>query len=358
MAVPAETWLARGNCLRALQEHDGALAAYDQALKHSPELAEAWLGRGCAMRALKRSDESLAAYDTALSLQPDYAEAWLCRGNLLNELKRHDEGCAACEKALALKPAFVEAWASLGGGYAELGRYDEALVAFAKALQLNAQLVPAWLGCGNVLTLLTLYDQAVVAYDQALTGAPDLIEAQLGRGNASYLSRHYEDAVDAYARATALQPDQRYAHGALLDAKLQLCAWDAFDVHRSAIIDAVRNGTQVANPFAFLNLSSSPADQLQCAKLYCVDRFPHSGQTIRHGGRSSHRRIRLAYISADLRDHAVSYLLAGVFERHDRGRFETTAISLACIFHPRDDFGMSTTNWAVEGGRCGWLPDF
>src|SRR5258708_17319771 len=40
-----------------------------------------------------------------------------------------------------------------------------------------------------------------------------------------------------------------------------------------------------------------------------------------------HDRIRVAYLSADLRTHAVGILMAGVFEHHDRTRFETIAIS-------------------------------
>jgi predicted O-linked N-acetylglucosamine transferase (SPINDLY family) len=46
------------------------------------------------------------------------------------------------------------------------------------------------------------------------------------------------------------------------------------------------------------------------------------------GERYRHDRIRVAYVSADFRVHAVSHLLAGVFERHDRRRFDTFAISL------------------------------
>src|SRR5262249_9272024 len=38
-------------------------------------------------------------------------------------------------------------------------------------------------------------------------------------------------------------------------------------------------------------------------------------------------RVRIAYLSADFREHAVAYLIAGLFERHDRSRFEITGIS-------------------------------
>jgi predicted O-linked N-acetylglucosamine transferase (SPINDLY family) len=40
------------------------------------------------------------------------------------------------------------------------------------------------------------------------------------------------------------------------------------------------------------------------------------------------QRIRVAYVSSDFADHPVSFLMAGVFEHHDRARFDITAVSL------------------------------
>ena len=46
------------------------------------------------------------------------------------------------------------------------------------------------------------------------------------------------------------------------------------------------------------------------------------------GERYRHDRIRLAYVSADFHEHPMGHLMAGLFERHDRDRFETIAVSL------------------------------
>ena len=46
------------------------------------------------------------------------------------------------------------------------------------------------------------------------------------------------------------------------------------------------------------------------------------------GGRYRHERIRLAYVSADFREHPAAYLLAELFERHDRARFEVYGVSI------------------------------
>jgi len=43
--------------------------------------------------------------------------------------------------------------------------------------------------------------------------------------------------------------------------------------------------------------------------------------------RYNHDRVRLAYVSGDFNNSAVATLMAGVFEQHDRARFETIAIS-------------------------------
>src|SRR5262249_13169190 len=46
--------------------------------------------------------------------------------------------------------------------------------------------------------------------------------------------------------------------------------------------------------------------------------------------------IRLGYFSADYHDHATTYLAAGLFEAHDRRRFQVLAFS----FGPQVDDGM------------------
>ena len=46
------------------------------------------------------------------------------------------------------------------------------------------------------------------------------------------------------------------------------------------------------------------------------------------GPRYRHDRLRIGYVSADFRQHAVSSLIAGMFECHDKSRFEITGLSI------------------------------
>ncbi len=329
----AEAWLGRGNIFFQLDRYDAALAAYDRALTFRPDLAKGWLGRANVFLALRRHDDALTAYDRALTSQPDLAEGWHGRGNVFFALKRHDEALAAYDKALKFKPDLVGAWHGRGNVFFALNRHDEALVAYDNALRLKPDLVGAWNGRGNVFLALRRYDDALTAYDRTLTIKPDFVEGLVGRGNVFFDLKRYDEALAAYDRALTFKPDLEYVPGSRLHMKRHMCIWQDFEVDCSRLVSDVRNGIRTVDPFTFLAVASFPADQQKCATLYVADKLAPSGNPLWHGERYAHDRIRIAYLSADFHEHATALLMAGMFEQHDKSRFEITALS----FGPEQD---------------------
>ena len=321
-----EAWIGRGNVLNELKQCNEALAAYDKAKAIKGDLAEAWLGRGNAYTKLRQQNDALAAYERALALKPDLAEAWLGRGNVCTELKQHGAALAAYDNALTLKPDLAETWLGRGNLFYYLNRYDEAEQAYVKAIALNPELAGPWAGRGNVLYDLSRYDEAGAAFDKALTLEPDLAEAWVGRGNLLVRLKQYDDAVSAYDRAMAINPDMKYVEGDRLHTKQYVCDWTDLQAETSHLLAAIGDGKVASVPFSLLSIASKPADQLRCAELIIADRYPAMPPAWR-GDRYNHDRIRIAYLSGDFREHAVAFLAAGMFECHDKSRFETTGIS-------------------------------
>jgi len=360
-------WLGRGNVLRNLKRYDEAFATYDKALSVKPGFENAWVGRGDIFADLKRHDEAFAAYDKALSIKPDVEGAWVARGNIFWTLKRYDEALAAYDKALSIKPGLENAWLGRGNVLCDLKRYDEAFAAFDKALAIRPDLAEAWLGRGNVLTELERHDGAFAAYDRALSIKPDLAEAWLGRGNVLWGLKRYEEALAAFDKALSLKSDldgawvgrgnvftdlKRYdgafaaydkalsirsdlegIEGLRLYAKMNLCNWDDLDEEISHLTAAIRAGKANSSPFALLSLTDSPDDHQRCAKAWVAAKLQQSSRAGSRGVAHQHDRIRVGYVSPDLREHPVGYLTAGVFENHDADRFETYAFSIG----PGDD---------------------
>jgi predicted O-linked N-acetylglucosamine transferase (SPINDLY family) len=324
----ADAFNGRGNVLYDLKRYDEAFAAYDKALSIKPDLAEAWLGRGNALHDLKHYDDAFAAYDKALSIKPDLAEAWLCRGRLLYDLKRHDEAFAAYDKALSGKPDLADAWVGRGHILCGFKRHEEAFAAYDKALSIKPDLAEAWLGRGNALYDLRSYDEAFAAYDKALSVKPDLAEAWLGRGHLLYDLKRYDEAFAAYDKARSIKPDLEGVEGSRLNVKMRLCNWERLDKEISDVTSSIRAGKANSPPFPLLALTDYSDDHRRCAEAWVAAKHPTIAKSVWQHKVYKHDKIRLGYVSADLRKHVMGFILAELFEVHDKTRFSITAFSL------------------------------
>jgi protein O-GlcNAc transferase len=318
----------RGSVLLELGQHDAARDSAERAIAIEPNFAEAHLNKGILLGLARQHAEALASFDTALRLNQNLPYAWSGRGNVLFDLRRLDEAGAAYERALAVQPRLAEAWLGLGNVFFDLKRFGEALAAYDKAISVQQNLAAAWLGRGNVLFDLARTDEALAAYDKALSFEPDSAKAWAGRGNVFSILKRHSEAFAAYDKAFLRKPGLTGLEGDRIRSRMQICDWGGLEAECDHLAQSVRDGKAATSPFAFLGTGASGEDELACARAWVAKRYPPSGWPLAAGAPYRHDRIRVGYVSADLREHPVSYLVAGIFERHDRARFEITGISI------------------------------
>ena len=210
----------------------------------------------------------------------------------------------------------------------ELGRHDAALQAVDQFIAKVPNSAEAWFGRSNVLFSVARHDEALSVAERALALRPDFAEAWQARDCGRIYTQlgQLDKALNAYDRALALNEDVKYAKGDRLYVKLQLSDWTNLDAEISDVIASVRTLQTPTAPFEFLAVSSSPEDQLQATKR-CIANLT-SLPAVWRGEIYAHDRIRVGYFSADFRDHPVAQLTAGMFEAHDKSRFDTIALSL------------------------------
>ena len=276
---------------------------------------------------LNKPEQALEQFEKALQLNPKVADTWNNRGTVFNNLKEPERAIADFDRAISLDPNYAGAFCNKGKALAALGRYNEALAAYERALGLKPDLADGWLGRGAMLRQFTQHGEALAACDRALALKPDMAEAWLERGHVLKALNRHGEAFAAYDRAFVLEPGLVGVEGARLHSKMHLCDWRDFTAETESLIQRVQSGETVTSPFAFLSISSSAQDQLLCARLWCSKSYPSVGTPTWSDEQHRHDRIRVAYLSGDFRDHPVSYLIAGVFERHDDKRFEIVAVS-------------------------------
>jgi protein O-GlcNAc transferase len=319
----------RGAVMMRLRRPEAALESFEAALAIAPDLPEGQYRRGCALRELRSWPQALDAFDRALNAQSQHVESHIGRGEALRELKRPADAVDAFDRALQLRPDCVAALRGRGDALLDLGRPADALTAHDAALRLGTELADTFNSRGNSLRALKRFPEAIAAYDESLRLDPHNSTVHYNRGTAFLRwGDHSDQALASYSHVLQLKPDLAYVAGSVFDLQRNRGDWSVIapPASREGIVESVLADRPVIAPFAFLSVTDSAAAQLRCATRFAADHCASDSR--QHRGGYGHERIRLAYVSADLREHAVTYLMTGVLEKHDRRRFETVGISL------------------------------
>ncbi len=274
-------------------QHDAALAWCRKALQIAPDLPEAWYNLGLALAGLGQDAKAIEALLRAAALAPASPDAQNSVGLGLMDLGAHAEALQCLDRALALAPGFAIAHFNRGGLMARLHRSAEAAAAFREAIELGLEQADAYYHLGNALLDLGQPKAALLAYEQAL----------------------------------ARKPDYRFLPGTILNARRLMCLWK----DDAAAVEAIRRraslGEPVCAPFVFLGLIDAPDLQRQVAERAVATEHPERGMLGPIPRRTGGARIRVGYYSADFHNHATAYLMAELFELHDRAGFEVVGFS-------------------------------
>jgi protein O-GlcNAc transferase len=317
----------RGLAFRTLRQPAQALADFDRALATQPDEVDALYNRGVALMDLERAADALVMFEAVMPAYQNNAEMLNNRGVALWNLKRPAEALASYDRALALEPAFAEAWGNRGLALRDLARHQEALASFDQVLRLEPHNAVALNSRANVLRDLKRYDDAIEDYTLAIAKRPDYAEALINRGYTQWTLLRYEAGVADVERALALEPDYRYAKGELLHARMYAGDWHDYAKLKAEVENGAREGLRVVQPFIFQAVAETPADAQTCSRIWARDKYPEMGTAPQdRSARKTNKKIRVGYVSGEFRHQATAILMAGVYERHDKEKFELIAL--------------------------------
>ena len=319
---------ARGEVFLERGHLEEALVVFSEAIALDPHFALALNNRGNVLMQMRRLPEALDDLTRAASLDPGRAEIQFNLANVLLDLKRHDEALVAYDRAIALKPDLVPAFNNRAQLLLALGRFAEALPVLDGLARLQPNSPQAHFLRGNALYEFSRLAEAVASYDRAIALKPDFAASYANRGNTLSRQGRPEEAFQSYDKAFVLDPNLPYLEGNRFFARLQFCDWADFARERARLVENVKAGRPAAWPFQFLHMADSAPAQRACAQICVREWYPASPDPLWRGQLYDHEKIRIAYVSADFRDHPMPSLMAGVFEAHNRAHFETIAIVL------------------------------
>ncbi len=337
-----------------------ALARYDEFLGDNPGHAGALHQSGVALYQAGDVGGAVDRIRRSVNIDPHSADAWSNLGLVLQATGQVRAAVEVFERAAQIEPGSTEILSNLGAGQFAWGQYAEAEVTARRLTTLDGNHAKGWFILALVLQPQGRMLEALDAATRAAGLAPDQegyagLKAQIEIGIGApekarktldkALARHpmsaplrfelasvLEDkiadlpaAVVAYEQVLGVDARHGPAMSQLSFLKGRIADWRGRVQLVARIREAVKAAVPMLSPFAFLSLPSTRDEQRRCAQTWTAplaEIEPTPRRRVLSPG-----RLRIGYLSGDFHSHATAFLAAGLFEQHDRKRFEIIAYS-------------------------------
>jgi protein O-GlcNAc transferase len=361
----AEAYSNLGIILKEQERFDDAIFCYRQALEITPNFAEGHCNLGNVLRELGRLAEAETSYFRAIEINPDFVEAHSNLGICLKEQNRFVESEASCRRALKLRPDFTDAHGNLGAALQGQGRFAESEKSYRRAVEItpesadlhfnlgvvlqnqrryaeaepsylrSLQLVPGLTKASNnlatILNILGRFSEAEIVCRRALELAPEHSEVcvnlaitlkALGRSSEAELScrlaiKVNPDSAAAYSNLGNILQDQ----GRHIEAEQSY--WRALEIRPDweLVFDNLL--------FGYIYQPEKSVEEIALAYRRYDAQFglPQFNSTPHTNVRDPVRRLKIGYVSADFRTHAVAAFIEPVLSSHDKSVFEVFCYS-------------------------------
>jgi predicted O-linked N-acetylglucosamine transferase (SPINDLY family) len=233
----------------------------------------------------------------------------------------HDECQRLCQRA----PGNAQAWLQLATIRGMLGRFAEAVAVFRHVLALDARLPLAHYNLGLCLLRLDEFDAAAESFGRALALKPDYADACHELANTLRQTGRIDEALACYRSVLELAPSLALARFNFANFLLRLGEWEDAEANFRILLDNPRLPRPAHSGLLHaLNYYSRDAGEIGAAhrKWWAIHFAAMAPQAVHPNNRDCARRLRVGYVSPDLREHSVSFFIESLLAGHDRSACE------------------------------------
>jgi protein O-GlcNAc transferase len=275
-----------------------AIESNRRALKLKANLPIAHLNLAHGLRDSGDNSQAIAEYRRAIELEPRSDVGYIGLAGVLMNQGQLEETIAVCRKAIEINPNSARAYLYLGTALQAQGRLEDAIAAYRHSIRLEPRDAQAHGFLGAALSKCGLPDEAIAAFAKALELKPDLAQIHTNIV-AAYKDRgQLDEAIASCRRAMELQPANPRAQSNLILIQNYHPDYTA----KMLLEETQRWAQRHAQPLG---------KAIQ----------PH------HHDRSSQRRLRIGYVSADIYIHPVGRFLLPLLAHHDHQNFQVHCYS-------------------------------
>ena len=279
-----------GAALQHLGRHEESIHYYRQATEARPDVADVHYNIGQAYRGMNRPEEAKQAYRKTIELQPDHGDAHLNLGFILGEEGLRDEALECFYNVTKIRPS-LNACANIAHLLFKKGMLQGSIDYYRKALELSPSSPEILNNMGSVYNLMTEYEEAMKCFEQALAIKPGDADTLNNQGTALKNMGRLGEAAEIYKKAVSAGPGRA-------------------DIHSNYLLMMIYSA------------DVTPEELVTEAKKFGEMTAPYLRNRELVRDLKPERRLRIGYVSADFRAHAVHYFFEPLLNLRDPGQFE------------------------------------
>ena len=243
------------------------------------------------------------------------------------QLKNYKKSYTLIAEAIKINPKDAEAYNNMGIVLKELNQFDTAHNKFCNAIKLKPDYAEAHYNCGIVLKELRQEENAIKSFELAIKFKKNYAEAYYNLGHIFFELKKFNEALKNFYQSYKINSKLNYLLSSIIYTKHRICEWNSFDKDLLDLENLILNEKKKINPFLTLSFYESPQLQKTSAEIFVKEEYDVQNKHNYKFHKHAKKKIRIAYYSADFRNHPMSYLLANLYELHDKNKFEIIGIS-------------------------------
>jgi predicted O-linked N-acetylglucosamine transferase (SPINDLY family) len=243
------------------------------------------------------------------------------------QLKNYKKSSELISEAIKINPKDPEAYNNMGIVLKELNQFDIAHNNFCNAIKLKPDYAEAHYNCAVVLRELEQEENAIKSFRLAIKFKKNYGEAYYNLGHIFFERKKFNEALQNFYQSYEINSELNYLLSSIIYTKHRMCEWNSFDKDLLDLENVILNEKKKINPFLTLSFYESPQLQKTSAEIFVKTEYNIQNNQNYKFHEQTKKKIRIAYYSADFRNHPMSYLLANLYELHDKNKFEVIGIS-------------------------------
>jgi protein O-GlcNAc transferase len=310
-----------------------AIVPMQKVVQLEPKDAEAHRNLATALKEIGQLDAAETHFRKAIALNANDPLSYVALAKILNEQKNYTAAEKYCRKAIDLKYDIAEAHDQLGIALLRQLKETYAEACFNTAILLNPEMADAYNNLGIALNVQKKYAAADASYRQALKLNPEFANAYGNLGN-NYIGQGLAaQGLECLQKAISLKPNFPEALCSIGDFYISISDVDsAIAYYRKVLafdpsVTLARNNILLA---AIYSDTLTPESTLLEAKQYgaYISAQAKPKYTRWHCPVTAEQpsgKIRIGFVSGDLRRHSVIFFLEGLLRNIDKHKFELIA---------------------------------